>query len=225
MKTNLQKELTRWGVIAALGALLIGFTQCVGTESGPSSSSEASSYNSGGLTPAPEEEAPEVGVKDADRIYQTMSVLTGVPANNGTVLGIYNSDYKAQLPVNSRVEAMLETHMLGAAKLASEFCNVLINDGTLRAAIWPTTDFNFGSNASVVFAPNSVPRGRFIVLMLERFWGVGVLESTEYEDGYDAIDQLITDVMQGQTANQALTITVAKTACTSALSSPQVLLQ
>ncbi|MBY0516312.1 MAG: hypothetical protein K2P81_05355 [Bacteriovoracaceae bacterium] len=224
MKTNIKKEFARWGVIVAMVGILIGFTQCIGTQS---TSDDYSSTHSEILLPEEpvDEEAPEIGVKDADRLFETMSVLTGVPSNNGTIRGIFNSDYKAQLPVGSRVEAMLETHMLGATKLATEFCNVLINDGTLRAAIWPANIFNFGANSNTVFAPGSASRDQFIVLMLERFWGKNVLEISEYEKGYDAIDKLITDVLNGQTGSAAMTVNTAKSACTAALSSSQVIFQ
>ncbi len=225
MKINLQKELTRWGLITLLAAVLVGFTQCVGSESSSTDDSYHSETLTGGGLEAEEEEAPEVGIKDADRIFQTMSVLTGVPTTNGTVRDIFRTDYKAQLPNSARVEAMLETHILGATKLATEFCNQLVNTQALREAIWPAGVVNFGAVPSSTFGVGSNSRGQFITRMLERFWGVDVLPPEEYEEAYDVIDDLITDAMNGQTANATGTQNIAKIACSAALSAPQVIMQ
>lgn len=229
MKTN--PNLIRWGLVALLGAMLVTFTQCIGG-SGSTVDDGVHVQPSEVLIPE-DEEAPEIGVKDAERTLQTMSALTGVPTS--TVQGIFNSDLKAQLPTSSRVEAMLETHMMGATKLASEFCNALINDGTRRAAIWPT--FNFAENNANQFIAGSASRRMFIIQMLEAFWGAGTLEVEEYEEGAAAIDQLITDmltqVVDPVTGNtiaapgntNAAKLNAAKAACTAALSSAQVILQ
>lgn len=224
MKTNIKKELTRWGLITLLGAVLVGFTQCVGSDSSTSESYHSETLTGGGLE-AEEEEAPEVGIKDADRIFQTMSVLTGVPTTNTSVRDIFRSDYKAQLPNSARVEAMLETHILGATKLATEYCQQLINTQALREAIWPAGVVNFGATPAMTFAAGSNSRGQFITRMLERFWGVDVLPPEEYEEAYDVIDELITEAMNGQTANATGTQNIAKIACTAALSAPQVIMQ
>lgn len=231
MKTN--PNLVRWGLVALLGAMLVTFTQCIG---GSDSTVDDGVHVQPSEVLEPEdEEAPEIGVKDAERTLQTMSALTGVPTS--TVQGIFNSDLKAQLPTNARVEAMLETHMMGATKLASEFCNALINDPTRRAAIWPTFDFAAGNAMAFDKNTNATSRRMFIIQMLEAFWGAGTLETEEYEEGAAAIDQLITDMLTqvvdpvtGATIpapanNNAAKLNAAKAACTAALSSAQVILQ
>lgn len=229
MKTN--PNFVRWGLVALLGVMLVVFTQCIG---GSGSTIDDGVHVQPAEVLAPEdEEAPEVGVKDAERILQTMSAITGVPTS--TVQNIFNSDLKAQLPTSSRVEAMLETHMMGTTKLASEFCNALLNDNTRRAAIWPT--FNFAENNANQFIAGSASRRMFIIQMLEAFWGVGTLDEAEYEEGAAAIDQLISDMLTqvvdpvtGSTlaapGNTNLAkMNAAKAACTAALSSAQVILQ
>ena len=229
MKTK--QNFVRWGLVALLGAMLITFTQCIGGST--SSVDDSVSAQPNEVLIPEDEEAPEIGVKDAERTLMTMSAVTGVPAS--TVRNIFNSDLKAQLPTNARVEAMLETHMMGATKLASEFCTALINDGTRRAAIWPT--FNFAENNANQFLAGSASRRMFIIQMLEAFWGVGTLEEAEYEEGAAAIDQLITDMLtqvvdpvSGNTIaapgnTNAAKLNAAKAACTAALSSAQVILQ
>lgn len=230
MKTN--PNLVRWGLVALLGVMLVVFTQCIGGSGSTIDDGGTHALPSEVLAPE-DEEAPEIGVKDAERTLQTMSALTGVPTSS--VQNIFNSDLKAQLPTSSRVEAMLETHMMGATKLASEFCNVLINTPAQRVLIWPTFDFAAGN--AMAFQAGSASRRTFIIQMLEAFWGVGTLDVEEYEEGAAAIDQLITDMLTqvvdpvtGATIaapgnTNAAKLNAAKAACTAALSSAQVILQ
>lgn len=217
MKTN--PNYVRWGLVVLLGAMLVTFTQCIGG-SETSVDDGVSTLPSEVLVPEEDEEAPEVGVKDAERILHTMSALTGVPTS--TVQNIYNSDLKAQLPSNSRVEAMLETHMMGATKLASEYCQALIENGTLRAAIWPNFDFTTGTTAAFT---NDATRQYFVDTMLNQFWGTGVYDAAEYEEGALALEELILDILEGQANNATTKRNAAKAACIAALSSAQVILQ
>lgn len=248
MKTNLKKELTRWGLLVLLGAILIGFTQCVGTKT--SSTIKTDDYH-GSIEEVPSEileearpdiieEAPEVAVKDYERIFHTMSVVTGVPMT-GTPLTEYNNRIRAQMPANSRLETLSETNILGVAKMASEFCDVLFNNNTFRDAIWAPGTFNFNQNSNIFWAPNSNSRTMFIDVLLNQFWGEGVLEPLEYQEGRLAINELIDAMLTAQVipgatpgstinvaapANNATTTrNVAKAACTVALSSPQVYFQ
>lgn len=240
MKTNVTRELYRWSIIVLLAAILIGFTQCIGQKA-----TLPSEYHSSGRVHNPPtsiggdgsalvEEAPDIGVKDYERILHTMSQLTGVPIS-GNVLAAYNDGLKAQLPYTSRLEAISETNFLGAAKLASEFCEQLLNNQTLRSEIWPAANFNFGQNSATFWGANSATRPLFIQLMLQRFWGADVLPPEEYAEGEQILDELVTSmttavVIDGVTiaapaSNATTTLNVAKTLCTSALSSAQVILQ
>ncbi len=240
MKTNVKRELYRWSIIVLLAAILVGFTQCIGQKA-----SLPSEYHSTGTVQVPSpgleaerpdivEEAPDIGVKDYERTLHTMSQLTGVPIS-GNVLTAYNDRLKAQLPYNSRIEGISETNILGAAKLASEFCDVLLNTAALRTQIWPAATFNFGQNSATFWGANSPTRPLFIQLMLQRFWGADVLPPEEYAEGQQVLDELVTAMttaveIDGATvaapaSNATTTLNVAKTLCTSALSSAQVILQ
>lgn len=248
MKTNLKKEFTRWGLLVLLGAILIGFTQCVGTKT--SSTIKTDDYH-GSIEQVPSEileearpdiieEAPEVAVKDYERIFHTMSAVTGVPMT-GTPLNEYNNRIRAQMPANSRLETLSETNILGIAKMASEFCDVLFNNNTFRDAIWAPGTFNFNQNSNTFWAPNSNSRTMFIDVLLNQFWGEGVLEPLEYQEGRAAINELIDAMLTAQVVpgatpgstmnvaapanNTTTTRNVAKAACTVALSSVQVYFQ
>jgi hypothetical protein len=219
---KIKLNFIRFGLVIILGAILVTFTQCIGPSGGEAESESVSQIVDGGLIPEPDEEAPEIGVKDADRLLQTMSVLTGVPVS--TVRGVYNSDLKAQLPSSSRVEAMLETHMMGAAKLAAEYCHALIDNDAMRRAIWGNYDF---TNNNLTALTDTTQRQLFIDTMLVRFWGDGVLEAQEYQEGADAIEDLILEMVAQNTVTNlgVAKRNIAKSACTVALSSAQVVLQ
>lgn len=247
MKTNLKKEFTRWGLLVLLGAILIGFTQCVGTKT--SSTIKTDDYH-GSIEEVPSEileearpdiieEAPEVAVKDYERILYTMNTLTGVPLT-GDVINDYNVAIKAQLPANSRLETLSETNILGITKMASTFCNTLINSAQLREAIWPTSIFNFTQASNMAWAPNSASRTNFINTLTNQFWGEGVLTEIELTEGRQALNELATQMLTAQvvinsdgttsnvaapTSNQDTTRNVAKALCTVALSSVHVYFQ
>lgn len=240
MKTNLHKELTRWGLIVLLASIAVAFTQCMPQQTkSPIAEDEYHSDLQEELPSEPLtieearpdiiEEAPDVSVKDYERVLHTMSALTGVPVA-GNVLNEYNSRLKAQLPANARLETLSETNILGMTKLASEFCQELLESGTRRAAIWPTADFNFGDRSNDFWAPTAVTRRNFIARMLQQFWGQGVLTEIEYEEGRQAIDALVSEmldpaVLPALPNDGNTTRNIAKAACTVALSSMHVYLQ
>lgn len=240
MKTNLHKELTRWGLIVLLASIAVTFTQCMPQQTkSPIAEDEYHSDLQEELPSEPLtieearpdiiEEAPDVSVKDYERVLHTMSALTGVPVA-GTVLNEYNSRLRAQLPANSRLETLSETNILGMTKLASEFCQELIENGTRRAAVWPAADFNFGLNSSVFWARDSATRRNFITRLLNQFWGQGVLTEIEYTEGRQVIDTLVSEMLESPVDpvlpnNSTTTRNIAKAACTVALSSMHVYLQ
>lgn len=240
MKTNLRKELTRWGLIVLLGGLAVAFTQCMPQQTkSPIADDEYHSdlqeeIPSEPLTieearPDIIEEAPDVSVKDYERVLHTMSALTGVPVA-GTVLDQYNQRLRAQLPANSRLETLSETNILGVTKLASEFCQELLENGTRRAAIWPAPDFDFNQPSNVFWNGTSTTRRNFITRMLQQFWGQGVLTEIEYAEGQQVIDTLVSEMLESPVDpvlpnNSTTTRNIAKAACTVALSSMHVYLQ
>jgi hypothetical protein len=106
--------------------------------------------------------------------------------------------------------------MLATMKIATEFCNIMLNDTTLRAAVWPTVNFDTPN----LFA-NVATRDAFIIALMNRFWGEGVLEPIEYEEGGELIEELMVDAM----AASSNTLNTAKLACSAALSSAHVVIE
>lgn len=225
-----KKNLARWGSISSLVALAVVFTQCV-----PSSPKKLSSSNysqvevssPGGLEQA-EAEAPSVGVKDADRILYSMAAVTGVSPTANNIKNAFNN-LNSQLPSNSRLESLTENQMVAVTKLAAEFCNELVNSSAMRQAIWSTAvvDFSKGWKDASAF-PNDNKRGSFIAVTLETFWGTDVQDPMSYEESYEVLEDLMSEMLDGsnmsaQAANSSTsTMNAGKAVCTTALASAPV---
>jgi len=108
--------------------------------------------------------------------------------------------------------------MLATMKMATEFCNIMLNTAALREAVWPASQINFGT--ANLFA-NVATREVFLIALMNRFWGPGVLEPAEYEEGGEMIEQLMVEAM----AAGSNTLNTAKLACSAALSSAHVVIE
>ncbi len=99
-----------------------------------------------------------------------MSAMTGVPVTNPNVADTYNR-VREQLPTVENIEGFLSSHQVGAAQLAIEYCNELVNDGTLRAAYFP--GFNFGASAATAF-DSPAERAQVTSPLIARAVGTGI---------------------------------------------------
>ncbi len=210
----------RYGLVSLLMLILVVFTQCISPKTvyiSEGTDVNAINIPTDGLLPQ-DVNAPDVGVKDSERTFMTMSALTGVPTTNGTIRGAYNTVYKTQLPSSYRLESYQESQMLSTVKLASEFCNIMLNTPALREVVWPAVQVNFGQ---ADYFNVEARRDVFTNLLIRNFWGQDVLEPQEYEEGGELIDALILEAR----AAGSNTINTAKLACTAALSSAHVVIE
>lgn len=145
--------------------VLATFNQCVGKKSS-SKRSVASSSSSAAPAPSDEpitdhdeerdlpaglvmppmnagtgEEDPDVGIKNYEQINMTMAELTGVSPADTNVTRVYN-EVEMQLPTDNSIKTFSSSHQVAITKLAAEYCNVLVDNGTLRAVVWPGFNFN-----------------------------------------------------------------------------------
>lgn len=229
MKLQTKQKVARWASIASLVCLLIAFTQCIATpQKSSSSSSTVEQSNAGGLMAAQDEAAPNVGVKDADAIYLTMSTVTGIPATNGNTANAYAAQ-KPQMPIAARVESLNESQLMAITKLAAEFCNELVNNGAQRAIIWPRNNLGVVWTNAAAFPANDngVKRGDFAEDTLKAFWGDNTRDVSVYNDGYAELTSLMDDLLAGAatTNNATITMNTAKAVCTAALASAPVWMQ
>ena len=97
----------------------------------------------------------DIGVRTFDEINATMAKVTGVDPNTAAVKTTYDT-IRQSLPATADVEAFLASHQTSIAQLAMQYCNALVNDGTARAAMFGSFNFNgslSSGNASGVVNP------------------------------------------------------------------------
>lgn len=225
MKIN--KRIVYKFISATLLILLVGvFTQCIATNTeqvGNSSSSSSSNNHVAPTDPGQVIHNTEVseGIKSHEQIFYTMSALTGVPVTNNEVRNVYNQ-VSTSLPTDNDLKVFLPPHQLAITKLAAEFCNSLVENQTLRQAIWPNYSA-FGS--TVARGSLSAPNREIIIQgVVDAFWG-GVISEDELYAAEEDLDLLISDLLVGEnTADAAVTRNVIKGVCTVALSSAHVTL-
>lgn len=86
------------------------------------------------------EPSSDIGVKLFDGINATMASITGVSANHADVKRSYNN-VRQSLPAVHDIQGYLSSHQTAVAQLALTYCNVMVNDATLRGAFFPTVNF------------------------------------------------------------------------------------
>lgn len=225
MKTKFQMKLV---VFSLLGVMLFTFTHCLSNAPVEGDASRKPSSFSNVTPPTPTPSTPEavintaqveIGVKTFEEIYQTFSAVTGVPENQGNVLGVYRNVVDS-LPTSSDVKGFLPANQVAIAKLASEFCTQLVdtNNGN-RAGIWPGAEYN------QTLANFNVGRRMTIIQnMLDAFWGMDVVSDAERAMAEDELLNLMDLLDDNETNTSANTRKVIKGACTVALSSAYVVM-
>lgn len=236
--------------VASLGFMLFSFNHCVmdtKTNSKPNTATtlESNPVNSPTTptpaptpppvvvtpTPSPDPVAPtpppvvvqqaeiDVGLKNFEQINDTMSVLTGVSKMDNEVRSTFN-ELETQLPTDNSVKSFLAANQVAITKLAAEYCDALVDTGTLRSVVWP--GFNFGGTPNQVLNDNA-EKLQVIEQTLNRFWGVNV--GGDRSASQLELLSLTNELLQGENlGNSATTRTTVKGICTAALASAQVVL-
>lgn len=243
-KSKINSNKFKMGISTiCLIAVLIGFNQCV--VKGKSNSRSSSMYGTTQV-PAPEtgssssandtKELPpgvdmpamnlpassnelssmEVGVKNFEQINQSMSVLTGIPTNNTNVQTVYN-DIVIQLPTDNNIKNFLPSMQVAITKLATEYCDRLIEVGTMKATIWPAINFTQTPMQTLTTAN----RTNMINQTIDHF--LGPIDGTSKDEAKVELNTLYDDLIAGESlTNSATTKKVVKGLCTAVLSSAYV---
>jgi hypothetical protein len=175
------------------------------------------------LPPPPDADpSSEVGLRTFEEISASMSGMTGVPANNPNVAATYLR-VREQLPTVENIEGFLSSHQVGAAQLAIEYCNELVDDGAARAAYFP--GFNFAAPAATAF-DTAGERAQVTGPLVARAVGTGLAtqpDSAEITAEVDALIGRLTACGAGCAADR--TEVVVKAACSAVIGSASTLLQ
>jgi hypothetical protein len=218
--------------ITLLLGMLVGFNQCV--LNSVASKKTTSTYGSSEVpdpvttdtgetttttTTAKSAEAlasMDVGIKNFDQINYTMSQLTGIPTSNTNVASVY-SDIAIQLPTDNNVQNFLPSMQVAITKLATEYCDRLIEIGTLKATIWPGIDFTQTPTQTLTTAKKTL----LISQTISYFYGP--VSSSESATITTELTSLYDSLISGESlTTSATTKKVVKGLCTASLSSAYV---
>ncbi len=151
-----------------------------------------------------------------------MSGMTGVPTTNANVADTYNR-VRQQLPTVENIEGFLSSHQVGAAQLAIEYCNELVNDGGARAAYFP--GFNFAAPAATAF-DTPLERAQITGPLVARAVGTGMTTQPSAGEITTEVDALIGRLTAcGGSCAADRTEVIVKAACSAVVGSASTLLQ
>ena len=166
--------------------------------------------------------APEIGLRTFEEISTSMSGMTGVPTTDALVADTYNR-VREQLPTVENIEGFLSSHQVGAAQLAIEYCNALVDDAAMRTAYFP--GFNFAAPAATAF---DTPAERALITgpLVARAVGTGIATQPSAAEITAEVDALIGRLTAcGAGCAPDRTFVIVKSACSAVVGSASTLLQ
>ncbi|MEZ5500142.1 MAG: LamG domain-containing protein [Steroidobacteraceae bacterium] len=170
---------------------------------------------------------PQYGLRTFDEINKTFSNITSVPVTNANVAQTYNL-VKQALPSTEQLGTFGASQQTALAQLAIEYCNELVDDGTLRGGFFP--GLNLNTTANTYFA-SQANRDLVIDPLIERVVGqfAGSAELGTQPSAAEVrteINDLIAKLTAGAAGGQSgRTAVVAKASCAAVLGSGSLLLQ
>lgn len=160
----------------------------------------------------------EVGVKNFDQINMTMSQLTGIPTSDQKILAIFK-DSSIQLPSDNSIKTFMPSMQVAITKLATEYCDRLVETDDARKVIWPTLNFTQGPSQTLTSANKVI----LIDETVNRF--LGPLDATSINNARTELLALYDMIIAGENMSSSLTTKkVVKGICVASLSSAYVTL-
>ncbi|MBC7537565.1 MAG: hypothetical protein H7281_01995 [Bacteriovorax sp.] len=230
--------------IGTLLAILLAFNQCVFKPS-VSNKKSTSTYGSTSIPapgtgdagdpnpnlpeglPMPGMNAPvsetelstlNVGVKNFEQINVTMSQLTGVPVSDANIVTVFN-DIAIQLPSDNSVKSFLPSMQVAITKLATEYCDRLVETDAYRKVIWTTINFDQSPTQTLT----AINKTTMINQTVERF--LGPVATVSIDSAKTELLSLYDIMIAGESLTTNLTTRkVVKGICVASLSSAYVTL-
>ncbi|HEU5468281.1 MAG TPA: LamG domain-containing protein [Steroidobacteraceae bacterium] len=232
----LDETVTAAGYTAATGFGLSGLGTVVALDKGPSADEFFLSFEriaanthphveppATPLPPPPDADpASQIGLRTFEELSTSMSVMTGVPTTNANVAATYDR-VRQQLPTVENIEGFLSSHQVGAAQLAIEYCNELVDDTGLRGTYFP--GFNFGAAAATAF-DTPAERAQITGPLTARAVGTGLATQPTAAEISAEVDALMGRLTAcGGACAADRTEVVVKAACSAVIGSASTLLQ
>jgi hypothetical protein len=145
-------------------------------------------------TPADADPESDVGLRTFDEINATLSQITGVPQTNTRVRETYTL-VKQALPAIEKFGTFGPSQQTALAQLAMQYCNVLVDDNTLRGAFFGALDGS--GTGTAVFgtagSPNTANRDLLINALVNRAVGGGLAFQVSATQVRDELSNGVTD--------------------------------
>ncbi|HUQ10110.1 MAG TPA: LamG domain-containing protein [Steroidobacteraceae bacterium] len=190
--------------------------------------------------PADQPAESDVGLRTFDELNATLSQITGVAQTHTRIASTY-ATVKQALPAIEKFGAFGPAQQTALAQLAMQYCNVLVDDNTLRPAFFGALDGSgtgtavFGSAGS----PNTANRDLLINALINKAVGNGMtfqVSEAQLRGELNGIDDVVDDtfdtpglinrLVSGPTgASASGGRTVMKAACGAVLGSGATLIQ
>jgi hypothetical protein len=152
-----------------------------------------------------------------------MAALTGVSSSQVDVNASYQQ-LRQQLPSITDMQSFLASNQMAITQMAIRYCDVMVEDNSLRASYFPQFDFNKSANESL----GTNERAALVNPLIDRMIGSGLSSQPASADVSTELNNLIDRLTTCSNSNScsAQTIpTVAKATCAAVLGSAAVVMQ
>jgi hypothetical protein len=167
------------------------------------------------------EPLPREGLRDFDRVNNTMASLTGVDPNSTAVRDTF-AELEQQLPGTFDLRTFSSSQQVGIAKLALEYCDAMVESNALRTAFFGTTPpFQFDAPVNTAFSDQS-KRDLVIDRLVDRMLGANIAYQPSRDEARPLLNDLITELTAACTTapcDAVRTRNVVKGLCAAVLSS------
>lgn len=163
----------------------------------------------------------KIGLRNFAEINASMSELTGVSQNKAKVAATYQL-VKQQLPTLENIQTFISAQQMGITQLAIAYCDLAIEDTTIRNAWFPNVDFSQAPASAL--DTNGI--NNLLTPLLTRFMPLTPTTQPDKPMVYTELNNLITRLsVCGNNCNAERTKTIAKSSCAAVLASAVMLIQ
>ncbi len=167
---------------------------------------------------------PKEGLRDFDRVNNSMAARTGVDPN-GTAVRTAFAELEQQLPGTFDLRTFSSSQQVGIAKLALEYCDAMVESTALRNAFFGNAPaFEFDQPVATAFS-DQTKRDLVIDRLVDRMFNANVAYQPNRAEARPALDGLITELTAScatQSCDATRTRNIVKGLCAAVLSSAAV---
>jgi len=169
---------------------------------------------------------PDMGIATFERVYHSLSSITGVPFTNPAVTTVYNSLQQA-MPSSPLMSAFLPSHQTAISQVAGAYCGQLVGTQSLRDAFFGTgLDAGINSSAASFFGTTGAPNNANLNIVINPLVTATVGSNVKPATASAMQAELAALLTRIPSLNAQATVSMAtQAACTAALGSAAATLQ